>query len=195
MILDLVGATRLGLASTASLAGLDPDAVEDGESLAEAAARILREQEDAAAVAALRAQEVDLFRRAGLHWLPAGPGWALPIGDAGTLLLVPAGDLWHVYRTCRGVQPSRQTTRPLALDWARGVGEEIGRAHGGSISRAGARWRGQPATGPQRRLLAKFGLATRNASTELTKGAAADALTQYFAGQEMARLTGRRAAA
>jgi len=155
-------------------------------------------------VAALKAQEVDLFRSTGLHWLPVDPGWVLPLGDAGTMVLVPAGDersgetqtshlqdLWHVYRAAKDRLPIRETAKPLSLEWARGVGDEIGRAYGGGVSRAGARWRSRPASDPQRRLITKHRLAGRKEAAGLTKGEAADLLTVEFAGREMSRLIRR----
>ncbi len=189
LILDLAGAADLGLATVADLAGLPPGAVRDGESLQDAADRQLREQQDRRVVAALYAQQVELFRKSRLRWLELENdlGWALAAGRE-TILLVPAGaDQWNVYRTAYRMAPVRESERPVPLNWAMGVGEEIARQVAPVLAKAGASWRSRPRTDPQRRALWAIGIRGR-AADNLTRGEAADAITRHDAAASARRI-------
>lgn len=187
LILDLAGSADLGLATIADLAGLPPGAVKAGETLGEAAERNLREENDKQVVAMLKAQRVELFLKSGLRWLeiPSG-GWVLPAGRE-SIVLVPAGDLFEVYRTGWKMHPAREVSRPVPLSWAMGVGEEIARERAPAIARADASWRSRPVTDPQRRALWAIGI-RGNAAKALDRGGAADAITQHDAAVQIASL-------
>lgn len=184
LILDVGGAASLGLATVADLAGLPGGSVGDGETLRAAAGRILAEQENQAAVAALRAQEIELFRRSDLRWLEAGSTWVLPAGSDVTMALVPAGEsAWNVYRLPRHGVPVLDSGRPMPMEWARGVAEEIARANGGVLSAADARWRTRPATPQQAQFLDRIGHGAPQ-----NRGDAADLITVYMTRKSLRKI-------
>lgn len=186
LIIDVAGAAPMGLATVADLAGLPAGAVTDGETLTDAAGRILAEQKNRQAIAAIQAQQIELFRRSDLRWISSADTWLLPAGTNLTMALVPAGDpgLWNVYQLPRGAPPIVESARPMPLEWARGVGEEIARANGGVLSRADAAWRSRDATPQQARLLASLGYDVRG----LDRGAAADQITTHFAARTLRKI-------
>ncbi|PRX90849.1 DEAD/DEAH box helicase [Allonocardiopsis opalescens] len=160
LVLDVAGASAAGLATIADLAGLPPKAVKPGEKLTEAAERAVAEGTAPPAVAAaVRAKSVDLFKASDLRWLPVLDCWMLPAGRDTTILLMPAdGDLWNVWECTRTARP-KIVSPGLALEWARGVGEEVARAKGGVLSRADARWRARPPSPAQLQALQRMGYA------------------------------------
>lgn len=188
LILDLAGTTENGLATIADLAGLPPDAVKPGESLADAADRMVREQQKAAAVRALAAKKVSLFRRSEMRWLPSGDAWVLPVGADRTMMLVPVADeQWDVYTHERGQAPKRECSRSLSLEFAFGVGEERARAHGGVLSRSDAKWRSHPPSPKQIETLRSMGYEARLGEVT-TKGAASDLMTCHSAAKVIRKL-------
>src|ERR1035441_8338888 len=96
LILDVAGASELGLATIADLAGLPPKSVKAGQSLLEASDEQVKITKRRAVVAATRTRHVELLRRSDLRWLPAEDGWVLPAGPDQAMIIVPADDeLWH----------------------------------------------------------------------------------------------------
>jgi superfamily II DNA or RNA helicase len=191
LILDVTGASDLGLATIANLAGLPPGSVKKGQSLLDAAEEQAGTEKRKIAVAAARTRHVDLLRRSDLHWLEAEGSWVLPAGADQTMVLIPApgdglDDSWNVYRCIKGQSPLMESGKPLTLDWARGVGEEVARAHGGVLSQAKAAWRDRPPTPAQTGALERMGYADKLPG--LTRGGAADLMTAHYAAKDIRKL-------
>ena len=187
LILDVAGSASLGLCTIADLAGLPPGSVRPGRSLLEAEEEHAAAEEHRAAVAAIRSRHLELLRRSDLRWLEAGGGWVLPAGSDQTMLLVPAGEeTWHVWRATKGRAPVLESGKPLTLDWARGVGEEVARAQGGVLAQASAGWRSRPPSGPQIAALTRIGYADKLRG--ITRGGAADLMTAHYAAKDIRRL-------
>jgi superfamily II DNA or RNA helicase len=191
LILDVTGASDLGLATIANLAGLPPGSVKKGQSLLDAAEEQAGTERQKIAVAAARTRHVDLLRRSDLRWLEAEGSWVLPAGADQTMILVPVpgdslDDSWNVYRCAKGRLPLLESGKPLTLDWARGVGEEVARANGGVLSQAKAAWRDRPPTPAQTGALERMGYADKLAG--LTRGGAADLMTAHYAAKDIRKL-------
>lgn len=192
LILDMAGsAEQLGLATIADLAGLPPGAVKKGKSLLEAADDAERLERARYAVAAARTKQVELLRRSDLRWLDADGAWVLPVGADQVMILVPlpgdgTADEWNVWRSPKGGVPVLESGKPLTLDWARGVGEEVARAHGSVLSKANAEWRKRPASDAQRAALERMGFGDKLAG--LTRGGASDLMTAHDAAKSVRKL-------
>jgi ATP-dependent helicase IRC3 len=182
LILDLVGATmRHDLVSLADLVGVDADEVRRS-GVRQAVAEAKAAAEAVAAEGRLVAATVQLFTERPANWIPiAGRRHALPLGDAGTVVLTPRfGDRWDVV-----LIPSDQSARVRViadaqdLSWATGIAESLAREAGAvALVARGAGWRGDPATDKQRKMLRQLGGGARDIST---KGQAADAITAAIA--------------
>jgi superfamily II DNA or RNA helicase len=191
LLLDLTDSAQLGLATIATLAGLPPGSVKKGQSLLDAAEEQSGTEKRKIAVAAARTRHVDLLRRSDLHWLEAEGSWVLPAGADQTMVLIPAPgdgleDSWNVWRFGKDHAPLLESGKPLTLDWARGVGEEVARANGGVLSQAKAAWRDKPPSPAQAGALERMGYADKLAG--LTRGGAADLMTAHFAAKDIRRL-------
>jgi len=191
LLLDLTDSAELGLATIATLAGLPPGSVKKGQSLLDAAEDQAGIEKQKIAVAAVRTRHVDLLRRSELRWLEAEGGWVLSAGADQVMLLVPAPgdgteDAWTVWRKAKGCLPTLESGKPLTLDWARGVGEEVARAQGGVLARAAAPWRDREATPAQAAALERMGYADRLPG--LTRGGAADLMTAHYAAKDIRKL-------
>lgn len=192
LILDLAGtAAETGLATVATLAGLPPKAVKTGQSLLDAAEEHASIEQRKIAVGAARTRQFELLRRSELRWVEADCGWVLPAGPDQAMILVPAADeeaedAWHVYRRYRDSAPVLESGKPLTLDWARGVGEEIARAQGGVLSQAGAKWRAKAPSDAQKAALERMGYADK--LDGITRGGAADLMTAHFAAKDIRKL-------
>jgi len=194
LLLDMVGASDLGLATIADLAGLPPRTVKPGQSLMEASDEQATITKRKAVVAASRTRHVELLRRSDLRWLPAEDGWVLPAGPDQAMIIVPADDeLWDVWRSPKHGAPILESGKPLTLDWARGVGEEVARAQGGILALAGAPWRKRPPSDAQ--LAALRRIAKPDQLQDITRGGAADLMTAHYAGKDIRRLRKLRSAA
>jgi superfamily II DNA or RNA helicase len=193
LILDVVGSAELGLRTIADLAGLPPGSVKPRQSLLEADEERAASEEHRAAVAAIRTRHVELLRRSDLHWLEAEGGWVLPAGAEQTMLLVPADEeMWTVWRATKGRVPVLESGKPLTLDWARGVGEEVARAQGGVLAQASAGWRTRAASDAQVGALTRMGYGEK--LNGITRGGAADLMTAHYAAKDIRRLRKARAA-
>jgi ATP-dependent helicase IRC3 len=151
LVLDLVGATsRHDLMSVASLAGLPLEALEKGESLAEAAERV--EAERLEWQGKLVAKRVDLFRRRPLYWMHDGESFVLSLGNDGWIVLSPTPEALDTSErwTVRHIQPQGGKTvvaRDLSLAYAQGLAEDRARSTGaGGLVNPHARWRQAPAS-------------------------------------------------
>lgn len=192
LILDVAGSSQLGLCTIADLAGLPKGSVKPGKSLLEADEEHAAAQQRRIAVAVARTRQVDLLRRSDLRWLEAEDGWVLPAGADQVMILTPApgddgeADAWDVWRSVKGSQPVRESGKPLALDWARGVGEEIARARGGVLARADAKWRDRPPSEAQIGALTRMGYGDR--LQDITRGGAADLMTAHYAAKDIRKI-------
>jgi superfamily II DNA or RNA helicase len=192
LILDCSGsAEQLGLATIADLAGLPPGSVKEGKSLLDAADASAQLEKLKYAVAMAKTRQVELLRRSDLRWLDADGSWVLPVGDGQVMILVPlpsdgTGDEWHVWRSQKGADPVLESGKPLTLDWARGVGEEVARAQGSKLSNANADWRQRRASDAQQAALARMGYGDKLAG--LTRGGASDLMTVHDAVKVIRRL-------
>lgn len=189
LILDLAGsAADHGLATIADLAGMKPGAVKKSQSILEAAEEQAQAEQQRVVVAARRTEQINLLRRSGLRWLEVEGGWVLPAGGDQVMILVPAagGEEWDVWRSARGAALYKESGKPLALDWARGVGEEVARAQGGKLSQADAAWRNRGASEAQRSTLARLGYADRLSG--ITRGDASDLMTAHYAAATIRKL-------
>lgn len=191
LILDLTGSAEdHGLATIADLAGLPPGSVRKGKSLLEAAEEQAEMQRNKMVVAARRTKQIDLLRRSELRWLEVDGAWVLPAGADQVMILVPVSDdgeeTWEVWRSEKGRALYRESGKPLTLDWARGVGEEVARAHGGVLSRSDAAWRSKAPSEAQRSALERMGYADRLAG--ISRGAASDLMTAHYAAKNIRKL-------
>lgn len=187
LILDVAGSAELGLCTIADLAGKPPGSVKPGQSLLEADEEQAAAEKRKIAVAAVRTRQVDLLRRSDLRWLEAEGGWVLSAGADQVMILVPAGEeMWDVWRSPKGRQPVRESGKPLTLDWARGVGEEVARAQGGVLAKANAGWRAKPPSDAQVAALERMGYGGKLKG--LTRGGAADLMTAHYAAKDIRKL-------
>lgn len=197
LILDVAGSSDLGLATVADLAGLPPGSVKKGQSLLDAAEEQTATEQRKIAVAVQRTRQVELLRRSELRWLDVEGAWVLPAGADQVMILMPAegdgtADAWEVWRQSeKGRALYRESGKPLTLDWARGVGEEIARAQGGVLSRADAGWRNRPPSEAQVSALERMGYAGKLGG--INRGAASDLMTAHYAAKNIRKL--RKAAA
>jgi superfamily II DNA or RNA helicase len=190
LILDLSGAAgENGLATIADLAGMPPGSVKKGQSILDAAEEQAAGERQRVVVAARRTQQVDLLRRSQLRWLEVEGAWVLPAGGDQVMILIAAdgdGETWEVWRSEKGSALYRESGKPLTLDWARGVGEEVARAQGGALSRADAAWRARPPSEAQRSALERMGYAGKLAG--ITRGGASDLMTAHYAAKNIRKL-------
>jgi superfamily II DNA or RNA helicase len=187
LILDVAGSAELGLCTIADLAGKPPGSVKPGQSLLEADEEQAATEKRKIAVAAAKTRHVDLLRRSDLRWLEAEGGWVLSAGADQVMILVPAGEeMWDVWRSPKGRTPVRESGKPLTLDWARGVGEEVARAQGGVLAKSNAGWRGRPPSEAQIGALTRMGYGGKLSG--ITRGGAADLMTAHYAGKDIRKL-------
>lgn len=179
LVLDVAGASSVGLATIADLAGLPPGEVGDGETLTEAYERIERAKRGPA-LRSISARQVDLFKRSALRWLIIDTAFILPAGKSSTIYLIPAGgNLWDVYRHPRNGSAVREHTQ-LSFDLAMGVGEEIARANGGTLSLSDARWRERAPSDAQKGALVRMGYGDKIGQIP-TSGQASDLMARHIA--------------
>ena len=176
-ILDCVGATtRHDLVTTASLFGVEPEALEH-DTVVEAVLRQRARDAVANEQAQIVAQTIDLFRQRRLHWIHgAGETFILACG-VGQIVLRPDGDGWTAtYRDRDGVAIIGSH---LPLDYAQGAAEDHVRRMGAqALVNPRAAWRLRPASERQRQALRRFRVPV---PPELTAGEASDHLARAIA--------------
>lgn len=189
LLLTVAGPPGAGLATIATLAGKSPGGSDiepgDDETLAEAAGRV--DDEDVhrrrIAASAVAARKVALFGRSGLSWVTVDGSYVLSCGDA-TLIVRPTGDpdRWRAINVPREGDP-KVLAGSLTLEYATGIAEEFARGTRAKLARADAKWRRNPASAAQQRLLAQLKIGPAE-----TKGEANDLITAHHARKTLARL-------
>ena len=181
LVLDLVGNTTCqGLASVATLVGLPLEALQTGRSVTEAAVAVRAEEAARAELAGeILAASVDLFEARPLHWLNAGAGFVLSLGDAGWLRLAvtlsPQGEEeWEATRITRqGDQ--RVLGCEFSLAYAQGIAEDYARRRGAThLVNRQAEWRQKAASERQKWLLDQLDVSFAH---DLSSGEAADLIS------------------
>ncbi|HKW92682.1 MAG TPA: DEAD/DEAH box helicase [Methylomirabilota bacterium] len=178
LIVDLVGATdRHDLMTVDKVLGVSARTLRHRGAVA-AIAEQDAQAAGRAATGRLVAQAVDLFARRPMHWIRAGGRFALSLGTAGTLVLLPVGTGWRaVVRSRDGVKVLGDG---LPLEYAQGTAEDFARRAGaGTLVDPAAPWRAAPATDRQLAALKRRGVSSRPG---LTKGEASDLLAAAFIG-------------
>lgn len=189
LLIDMAGLTgRHDLANAASLVGLLPDDLRDGEPLTEAVNRKRRALQYAgqahAAAVELRSRDVQLFRNRPVHWTTAGDRFATSTGHSQVVLRPDDRDQdrWTVVERLHD-KSTRILRGGITLELAQGIAEEHVRATGKDIlTDPNAAWLigGDPPSEKQRYLLRKF----RIPYTEgMTKGQAYDLIAAAMAQQ------------
>jgi ATP-dependent helicase IRC3 len=178
LIMDFVGATaRQDLMTAATLFHVQPDNLAERGLTGAIARRGTRDQSAALPPVAgeLVATPVDLFRRRSLHWVQMGDnGFVLPLGTEGWITLEPTGERWRVVRLVPDGQRACLAA-DLSLAYAQGVAEDYIHSQGaGGLVNPRAKWRQDPASDGQLRLMRHLGLAI---TPWLTKGDASDLIT------------------
>lgn len=194
LVLDVAGASsRHRLASIVDLTGYEVGALEDGESLTEAAERA--EVGISIPTGKVAWQDVDLFHSSDTAWLMTDAGnWFVSVPDAYYFLIPGAGpETYRIRRWLRqaGVQtPDEDPDYPLeyAMRWA----EMYATQHGGSIARRDASWRARPATPRQMEICRKHRLLVGSGATQ---GMASDAIAVLFASRTLDHAASTRRAA
>ena len=186
MILDMADiAGRHRIVQLPDLVGLKKKPKLDGrETLAEMVDRErARGPELYSKGAGIRAAEVDIFARSRLRWIAVDRDtYLINLGNEGKIKVIPS-------RTPRKYVVVHQhdhkseylSPRPLDLSWALGIAEaEAETITEGRLNIAlkEARWRGEPATEKQLRILDTYDL---DYEADITKGEASDLIDVLFA--------------
>ncbi|HSX21980.1 MAG TPA: DEAD/DEAH box helicase [Gaiellaceae bacterium] len=198
LVLDLVGVTNdLKLQSVPALFGLRRP-LRMGETVTDAVAREQTEKDEhdkrtAAKLRRRHARRADLFDRRRLHWLTIGDRWVIGLGEGHYLTLDPTGDRsWRVLLIRPAPLGARILASGLDLGYAQGAAEETVRANGKQyLVDTKAAWRRKPISAGQRGKLRAMGIRT---PAEMTKGEAADLITEALAAERLARLDAALAA-
>jgi ATP-dependent helicase IRC3 len=187
LIIDVVGNTsRFDLMTFAGLFDIDEKRLQDktlrqavDEQLVQEAQRdAMREQEGR-----LVAQVVSLFRERTVHWIDAGrQHFALSLGGGTMVYLRPMPELgedrWAVVRKFQdevGQSRREDLKQGLNLGYAQGFAEDYARKHGAkALVDRQARWRQDPPSEGQLRVLRKVGIPIHDG---LTKGEASDLIS------------------
>lgn len=194
LVLDLVGASSHKLRTLVDLEPGVVHAVRDGETLAEAAIREGEERNKrvpAGSIAfELKLREVNMFEGSDVAWSRT-PGGVLfiecgknSVGNSQRVFLWPSPDQLGLWDVCRQEDGERwvrsEQHRGLDLGSAMAWGEVEAEEAGSFSVRRSARWRKQPATEAQARVLLNLGVAP---SRYETKGEASAAISMAIASQ------------
>jgi ATP-dependent helicase IRC3 len=187
LIVDTVGLTsRHDLMTFAGLFDIEEKRLEDqtlrealdGREVELAQREAMREQEGR-----LVASVVDLFHQRQVHWIDAGQQhFALSLGGGTMVFLRPMPELgedrWAVvrkYQTEAGQTRREDLKQGLNLGYAQGFAEDYARKHGvKALVDRQARWRQDPPSEGQLRVLRKVGIPIHDG---LTKGEASDLIS------------------
>ena len=119
---------------------------------------------------------VKQMRKSALRWVDAGESrWAINLGDAGTVRLVPVRDLFRLEVFGRnGGQGIEELSRVVDRALALGIAEDYVRRANTKFGTKGAWWESEPATEKQISALRKWGITIPE---NCTKGQATDLMT------------------
>lgn len=195
LVLDVCGVTEdHKVQSVGVLFGLQR-APKDNESLTEAADRELEElAEEEEKREARRERDrkrraysktAELFNRDRIHWLRIGERWVLGLKDD-YVVIDPLGE--ENFRVLVVAENKAVVVAGnLDFGYASGVCEQLVRESGAiPLADTEAPWREDPASPGQRRMLGRLNVPPPNG--ELTKGQAADLITETIARRRLARL-------
>jgi superfamily II DNA or RNA helicase len=163
LVIDLLGNSRRHqLMTVASLAGLDPDDLTAGRTVAAAVAEREAQEEGAGAYRAggqVVGEAVDLFAESELSWSPAEGLYVLSGGEHGQVVIRQGeADAWSVT-----VLPPRGGPRLLGerldLGYAQGIAEDwVRQVRADRLADRSAAWRSRPASDRQVALLRERGV-------------------------------------
>jgi superfamily II DNA or RNA helicase len=186
LVLDVTGATeRHDLISIADIAGTTPKPNEKLSETAERAEEERGEREQRELTRARKTRAVDLFR-SRMRWLPAKPGFCLPLGGS-LIVLVPSSlESWSVVQ-----KTGKEVTTlysDLPLGYAQGVGEDLARS-AGSVAKRDAWWGRSDPSAAQLNRLRVYGLSEHYIEQIQTRGQASDLITRIEARKVIRRMT------
>lgn len=197
LILDLAGCSeQLSVQSIGSLFSLKQPPKKD-ETVIQAIEREARAAQSAADAAAQKkkrrsrsSRSVELFNRDRIHWTRIDDRWVLGLGKEFLVLDPPRrspGDGSQSWRVLVLYENrARVAARNLDFGYAQGVAEEIVRDSGSiSLVDTEARWRSDPASAGQLRMMRRLGIPATEG--ELTKGDAAERITEELARERLER--------
>jgi len=138
----------------------------------------------------IRAAQVDIFDRSRFQWIVVRRDhFLLNLGDYGKIQVIPSRseDRYVIVHTDRAGESEYLSDRPTLLSWAMGIAEseaeEITRGKLGLVLKS-ARWRSEPATQKQLRILDLYRVEYDR--QRITKGEASDLISILFAGSRSA---------
>lgn len=190
-VIDFIGATRHhSLIASPVLFGLEPKDVTQ-RTITEAIKHKAAQGTDDLLIKRLlqAAQQTESTPQIStpLHWLAAGDGWLVSAGSAGTVVMQPYGEGWHL-DLVNSTGTEALTAVPVWRELAVGIAEDvIRRAAALTFADPNARWRTKPVTEKQKNALARWGIVP---TSQMTAGEASDAITVAAA---QAKRGGRRA--
>lgn len=197
LVLDPTGvSSRLSLCGTDALSD-DQVKPKNGESLAEAMARQLLEEEQASKavpdkptrgklIGALSAKAVDLFHGSASVWLQTGGGvWFIPTREY-TFFLWPDGTDGH-YKIGRcgvyNAKGGQWLKGELTLEYAMAIAEQLAKEVDPTVSQKSASWRSGKPSDAQVGLAERLGIETG----EVRRGELSDAISIHYASRILDR--------
>lgn len=196
LILDCVGVSeRLSVQSLPEIFGLEKPPA-PGENVTQAQEREARENADAAERTAqadaarkkARAAQFSPFSREAIHWQQVEGRWITAGGGKDELLVLydsPLDGSYGYAVMLIGKSNARVLAKNLDLGYAQGVAEEVIRDQKATaLADTRAKWRSEKSSSGQRAYLQRLGVPAAG----LTKGEAADAITDAVARERLERL-------
>jgi superfamily II DNA or RNA helicase len=192
LVLDVVGAT--GHHRLQSLTSLTKVTVLDGESLAEAQARVAAEVEIVRGErieAPHASREVELFANSHSVWLQTKAGVFFVPTALGVFFLWPVDGAWNL--GYKSQKPRIDDRKPgwiyegLTMEYAMAHGETLAEADDPTVSRRDRQWRKTKASQAQVDLAARLKIAPVEELVNYRRGALSDALSVHVASRMLDR--------
>jgi superfamily II DNA or RNA helicase len=179
-VIDFIGVTRNhSLISSPVLFGLKPEDVQQ-QTVTAAIKQVAQGSDNIVLQRLLKAasQQTEDLTFVPLHWIPSGNGWLVSAGAAGTVVMQPRGEGWHV-SLINGSVTESLTPLPVWRELAIGIAEDVvRRASALTFADPNAPWRRKPATPKQVKVLTRWGIPLTH---QMTAGEASDAITRAAA--------------